>query len=182
MVTYLLYRVTTVVRPLPFLLLKVQRLVSYVTVVLIQCVLISSLLSPCQHRCSDGRLGSFLICDICRSRPLGCSRGAQARGLPFGIWGRYRLLCRMTNPLIISLMWYMFSASYIFNCCAVSESSGLSFQLASLDESGVLNFWVSWITKSYIYSTYFLPHQTFQTWGMPVRGRDVRWKGHMPAI
>lgn len=79
-------------RPLPFFSLKVQRLFSYVTVALIQCVLIPSLFSPCQHRCSDGRLGPFLICDICRSRPLHCSRGAEARGPPSGIWGRYGMV------------------------------------------------------------------------------------------
>lgn len=144
-------------RPLPFLSLKVQRLFSYVTVALIRCVLRSSLFSPCQHRCSDGRLGPFLICDVCRSRPLHCSRGAEARGPLSGIWGRYGMvqdwlthwcgscvsfykcaLCACHSQLALYLIGILFHNP---------ESSGLSFQLASLDESGVLNFWVGWATK-----------------------------------
>uniref|UniRef100_A0A3B4YE20 WD repeat domain 60 n=1 Tax=Seriola lalandi dorsalis TaxID=1841481 RepID=A0A3B4YE20_SERLL len=41
------------------------------------------------------------------------------------------------------------------------ESSGLSFQLASLDESGVLNFWVGWPTKWMLHI--FLYTKDFQT-------------------
>lgn len=37
------------------------------------------------------------------------------------------------------------------------ESSGLSFQLASLDETGVLNFWVSWATGWRFSLLFFFP-------------------------
>lgn len=52
------------------------------------CADILSLLSPCQHRCSDGELRPSVISDISRSCPL-CSRGTGVRGPPSGIWGRY---------------------------------------------------------------------------------------------
>lgn len=44
------------------------------------------------------------------------------------------------------------------------ESSGLSFQLASLDETGVLNFWVSWATGCG-FSAFFLSLYTYMCKG-----------------
>lgn len=43
-----------------------------------------------------------------------------------------------------------FTAGFTFHCFPFDypESSGLSFQLASLDETGVLNFWVRKATLS----------------------------------
>lgn len=43
-----------------------------------------------------------------------------------------------------------FAAGFTFHCFLFDypESSGLSFQLASLDETGVLNFWVGKATLS----------------------------------
>lgn len=89
--TFMVTFMDTVCTP-PFLSLEVQRLFCCVTAALIQCVLISSLLTLCQHRCSDGQDGPFLICDVRRSRALHCSGGPEARGPPFGIWGRYGMV------------------------------------------------------------------------------------------
>lgn len=65
------------------------RLFSYVTAALTRCTLIPSVFIPCQRRCGYGQLGSFLACDVRRSRAFCCSRRAEVRGPPFGISGRY---------------------------------------------------------------------------------------------
>lgn len=126
---------------LTFLSLEVQRLFSYVTLTLIESLLISSLLPPCQCRCSDVQLRPFLICDIYRSCPLPCCGGAEARGPPFGIWRRYGMVSEQSTNWLIR-----FILNVILILFYNPESSGLSFQLASLDETGVLNFWVGQTT------------------------------------
>uniref|UniRef100_A0A3B5BEE2 WD repeat domain 60 n=1 Tax=Stegastes partitus TaxID=144197 RepID=A0A3B5BEE2_9TELE len=71
-----------------------------------------------------------------------------------------------TPPLVYNVL-YVFSHSQLSLCLLNvilfhnPESSGLSFQLASLDESGVLNFWVGWTTK-YILHVFPL-QQRFRT-------------------
>lgn len=48
-----------------------------------------------------------------------------------------------------------------YRCVSLNpESSGLSFQLASLDETGVLNFWVRWATGCG-FSFFFLSLYTY---------------------
>lgn len=44
--------------------------------------------NPCRRRCGYGQLGSFLACDVHRSRALRCSRRAEVGGPSFGISGR----------------------------------------------------------------------------------------------
>lgn len=53
--------------------------------------------------------------------------------------------CNRRGPgSLLNTLRSTFAAGFTFHCFPFDypESSGLSFQLASLDETGVLNFWV----------------------------------------
>lgn len=145
----------------PFPRLEVQRSLPYVTPALIQCVLMSVLF--CHTVNTDavmanwGHVSPVTAVEVVPSSVGGCklesSLLTSEEGAELKAGGSMlRSDTIVYHPsVLLDFVCSEFISGFIVVVSPNPESSGLSFQLATLDETGVLNFWVSWATDCRVY-------------------------------